>query len=65
MIYQFLTSLDAKYNCENTYTQFKATFLEKEITVNVIKDLDDEQLQRLGVAKLGWKKNIQQAVQKF
>lgn len=47
------------------YTNFKAAFLEEEITVNVIKDLSDEQLQKLGVVKIGWQKNIKQAAQRF
>ncbi|GES85800.1 hypothetical protein GLOIN_2v1473341 [Rhizophagus clarus] len=36
-------------------------FLEEAITVNAIKDLSDEQLQKLGVVKIGWQKNIKQA----
>ncbi|POG66026.1 hypothetical protein GLOIN_2v1880119 [Rhizophagus irregularis DAOM 181602=DAOM 197198] len=40
-------------------------FLEEEITVNAIKDLTDEQLQKLGVVKIGWQKNIKQAAQQY
>ena len=29
-------------------------FLKEEITVNTIKNLTDEQLQKLGVVKIGW-----------
>ncbi|RGB21433.1 hypothetical protein C1646_778041 [Rhizophagus diaphanus] len=37
----------------------------EEITVNVIKDLSDEQMQKLGIVKIGWQKNIRQAAQKY
>ncbi|CAB4494225.1 unnamed protein product [Rhizophagus irregularis] len=61
---EFLNSLDKKYNC-NVYSNFENAFLEEEITVNVIKDLSDDQLQKLGVVKIGWQKNIKQAAQQF
>ena len=54
---EFLKNLDQKYN-SNIY-------LDEEITVNAIKDLSDEQLQKLGVVKIGWQKNIMQAAQRF
>ena len=57
--------MDQKYNCDNVYSKFIDTFLEEEITVNTIKDLSDEQLQKLGVIKIGWQKNIRQAAQWF
>ena len=47
------------------YSNFKDAFLEEEITVNVIKDLSDEQLQKLGIVKIGWQKNIKQAAKLF
>ena len=34
-------------------------------STNAIKDLSDEQLQKLGVVKIGWQKNIRQAAQKY
>ncbi|CAB5301409.1 unnamed protein product [Rhizophagus irregularis] len=40
------------------YAKFEDAFLEEEITVNAIKDLTDEQLQKLGMMKIGWQKNI-------
>ena len=46
------------------YANFENAFLEEEITVNVIKDLSDEQL-KLGIVKIGWQKNIKQAAQRF
>jgi hypothetical protein len=55
---EFLYHLDLKYSCDNVYTKFENMFLEEEITVNAIKDLTDEQLQKLGVIKIGWQKNI-------
>ena len=61
---EFLNSLDQKHNCD-VYANFKEAFLEEDITVNVIKDLSDEQLQKLGVVKIGWQKNIKQAAQRF
>ncbi|RGB23150.1 hypothetical protein C1646_774952 [Rhizophagus diaphanus] len=60
LIGKFLNSLDKKYNC-NIYSNFENTFLEEEITINIIKDLSDNQLQKLGVVKIGWQKNIKQA----
>ena len=33
--------------------------------VNVVKDLSDDQLQKLGVLKIGWQKNIKQTAQRF
>ena len=61
-ISEFFNNLDQKYNCDNVYSKFIDAFLEEEITVNVIKDLSDEQLQKLGVVKIGWQKNIKQVV---
>lgn len=61
---EFLKSLDQKHNC-SVYSNFKDAFLEEEITVNVIKDLSDEQLQKLGIVKIGWQKNIKQAAKRF
>ncbi|GES84314.1 hypothetical protein GLOIN_2v1473341 [Rhizophagus clarus] len=62
---EFLSSLDLKYNCNNVYANFEEAFLEEAITVNAIKDLSDEQLQKLEVVKIGWQKNIKQAAQRF
>ncbi|RGB21295.1 hypothetical protein C1646_778447 [Rhizophagus diaphanus] len=58
---EFLNNLNLKYNCNNIYAKFEDAFLEEEITVNTIKDLTDKQLQKLGVVKIGWQKNIKQA----
>jgi len=63
-INEFFDNLDQKHNC-NVYSNFKAAFLEEEITVNVIKGLSDEQLRKLGVVKIGWQENIRQAAQRF
>ncbi|RIA92062.1 hypothetical protein C1645_821220 [Glomus cerebriforme] len=56
---KFLNSLDHKHNCD-VYSNFENAFCEEEITVNIIKDLSDEQLQQLKVVKIGWQKNIKQ-----
>jgi SAM domain (Sterile alpha motif) len=64
LIGEFLNHLDHKHNCD-VYTKFGDAFLEEAITVNIIKDLTDEQLQKLGVVKIGWQKNIKQAAQKY
>jgi hypothetical protein len=63
-ISKFLFSLDQKYNCDGVYSKFEKAFLE-EITVNAIKDLSDEQMQALGIVKIGWQKNIRQAAQRY
>ena len=59
---EFLNKLDQKFNF-NIYTSFEEAFLDKEITINAIKDLSDKQLQKLGVVKIEWQKNIMQAAQ--
>lgn len=64
-ISEFLLNLDQKYNCNNVYSKFENAFLEEEITVNVIKDLSDDQLVKLGIVKIGCQKNIRQAAQKY
>jgi hypothetical protein len=64
-ISKFLFSLDQKYNCNGVYSKFEKAFLDEEITVNAIKDLTDEQMQALGIVKIGWQKNIRQAAQKY
>jgi len=64
-ISEFFNYLDQKYNCNNVYSKFEDVFLEEKITVNTIKDLTDDQLQKLGVVKIGWQKNIKQAAQKY
>jgi hypothetical protein len=63
-ISEFFDALDQKHNCA-VYSNFKAAFLEEEITVNVIKELSNEQLRKLGVVKIGWQENIRQAAQRF
>ena len=62
---EFLSNLDQKYNCDNIYAKFEDAFLKEEITVNAIKDLSDEQLQKLSIVKIGWQKNIKQAAQQY
>jgi hypothetical protein len=59
-IYEFLKTLDNKFNTPGTYAQFEKAFIDEEITVNIIKDLSDNQLEKLGVTKIGWQKNIKQ-----
>ncbi|RIA92765.1 hypothetical protein C1645_820170 [Glomus cerebriforme] len=43
LIGEFLNSLDHKHNCD-VYSNFENAFREKKITVNIIKNLSDEQL---------------------
>ncbi|RGB24755.1 hypothetical protein C1646_747680 [Rhizophagus diaphanus] len=38
---------------------------KEEITVNVIKDLFNEQMVKLEIVKIGWQKNIRQAAQRY
>jgi hypothetical protein len=64
-ISEFLFSLDQKYNCDGVYSKFEKAFFDEEITVNAIKDLSDEQMQALGIVKIGWQKNIRQAAQRY
>ena len=62
---EFLFSLDQKYNCDGVYSKFEDAFLNEEITVDAIKDLSDEQMQVLGIVKIGWQKNIRKAAQRY
>jgi hypothetical protein len=64
-ISEFLFNLDQKYKYDNVYSKFENAFSEEEITVNVIKDLSDEQMIKLGIVKIGWQKNIKQAAQRY
>jgi SAM domain (Sterile alpha motif). len=63
-IHEFFSSLDEKHN-SNTYSKFVNNFVEEEITVDLIKDLSNEEMEKLGIVKIGWKKNIRQAAQKY
>lgn len=63
-IHEFLFGLDQKYNCD-TYSKFENNFVEEEITVNLIKDLSNEEMEKLGIIKIGWQKTIRQAAQKY
>ena len=64
-ISEFLFSLDQKYNCDGVYSKFEDAFLNEEITVDAIKDLSDEQMQVLGIVKIGWQKNIRKVAQRY
>ena len=63
-IQEFFTSLDKKHNCD-TYSKFINNFIEEEIPVDLIKDLSNEEMEKLGIVKIGWKKIIRQAAQKY
>jgi hypothetical protein len=63
-INEFFSNLDQKHNCD-TYSKFVNNFVEEEITVDLIKDLSNEEMEKLGVIKIGWKKHIRQAAQKY
>ncbi|CAG8747600.1 2647_t:CDS:1 [Dentiscutata erythropus] len=62
---QFFSKLDRIHNCKYVYTAFEKSFDEYEITVNGIKELTDEQLDKLGVTKDGWHINIRQEARKY
>ncbi|GES96919.1 hypothetical protein GLOIN_2v1781259 [Rhizophagus clarus] len=63
-ISEFLHILDQKYS-NNMYSKFEGAFLQKEITVNAIKDLTNEEMVKLGVNKIEWQKNVRQAAQRY
>ncbi|GBB92025.1 hypothetical protein RclHR1_19540001 [Rhizophagus clarus] len=63
-ISEFLHILDQKYS-SNVYSKFEGAFLQEKITVNAIKNLIDEEMVKLGVNKIGWQKNVRQAVQRY
>ncbi|CAG8771711.1 10567_t:CDS:1, partial [Dentiscutata heterogama] len=45
--------LDRNHNGNGAYMDLIKAFEEKEITVNVIKDLSESELIKLGVTKIG------------
>ena len=63
-IHEFFSNLDQKHKCD-TYSKFVNNFEVEEITVDLIKDLSNEEMEKLGIVKIGWKKNIRQAAQKY
>ena len=62
---EFFAELDRVHNCNGIYAALENSFKQQDITVNVIKDLTDNELIELGVSKIGWRKNIKQAAQKY
>jgi hypothetical protein len=64
-ITEFLQELDNIHNGNGTYLQLESKFVDEDITVNAIKDLTNEELITLGVTKIGWRKNIIQAANKY
>ncbi|RHZ56859.1 hypothetical protein Glove_396g26 [Diversispora epigaea] len=64
-ITEFLQELDNIHNDNGTYLQLESKFIDEDITVNAIKDLTNEELITLGVTKIGWRKNIIQAANKY
>jgi hypothetical protein len=64
-IAEFLQELDNIHNGNGVYLQLESAFINEDITVNVIKDLSDDELILLGVTKIGWRKNIKQAANKY
>ncbi|PKY47154.1 hypothetical protein RhiirA4_543786 [Rhizophagus irregularis] len=55
---------DQKHKCD-TYSKLVNNFVEEEITVDLIKDLSNKEMEKLGITKIGWKKNVRQAAQKY
>ncbi|RHZ81545.1 hypothetical protein Glove_119g47 [Diversispora epigaea] len=64
-ITEFLQELDNIHNGNRTYLQLESKFIDEDITVNAIKNLTNEELITLGVTKIGWRKNIIQAANKY
>lgn len=62
---EFFAELDKIHNGNGVYTNLEKFFKQEDITVNAIKDLTDDELIELGVSKIGWRKNIKQAAQKY
>jgi SAM domain (Sterile alpha motif) len=62
---EFLSELDNIHNGNGIYKSLENAFIEEDITVNAIKDLTDEELISIGVNKIGWRKNIKQASNKY
>jgi hypothetical protein len=62
---EFLSELDNIHNGNGIYKSLENAFVEEDITVNVIKDLTDDELISMGINKIGWRKNIKQAANKY
>ncbi|CAG8548637.1 4800_t:CDS:2, partial [Scutellospora calospora] len=64
-LYEFLETLDKKYNSNGGYVALELAFAQEEITINIIKDLSAAEFIKLEVNKIGWQRNIRQAGRKY
>ncbi|CAG8555619.1 24186_t:CDS:10 [Dentiscutata erythropus] len=64
-LHEFLSELDRVHNGNGAYLMLEEKFTQEEITVSMIKQLTDVDLEKLGVNKMGWRKNIQHAASKY
>src|SRR6185436_10839786 len=65
IIGEFLSELDNIHNGNGIYKSLENAFVEEDITVNIIKDLTDDELISMEISKIGWRKNIKQAANKY
>ena len=56
---EFFSSLDSEF------AQFKNIFENERITVDQIYDLTDTEFNQLGVSKIGWRKALKAAAQRY
>jgi hypothetical protein len=50
---------------DEEFAQFKSIFDDERITVDQIYDLTDEEFNKLGIIKIGWRKALRAAAQRY
>ena len=62
---EFLTKLDESLGNSGEFTGFKNIFENDRITVDQIHDLTDAEFDQLGINKIGWRKALRTAAQRY
>ena len=62
---EFFAKLDESLGGTGEFTSFKNIFEDERITVDQICDLTDAEMNQLGVNKIGWRKVIRTAAQRY
>jgi len=62
---EFFTKLDESSGGTGEFTSFKNIFEDERITVDQIYDLTDAEMNQLGINKIGWRKVIRAAAQRY
>jgi hypothetical protein len=62
---EFLTKLDESLGNSEEFIGFKNIFENDRITVDQIHDLTDAEFDQLGINKIGWRKALRTAAQRY